>query len=114
MAGRCTIAARTLVRSCFAFAEHEPGWRFFAGALVCGAATRAFSCVLACLFTAAGTSTDGVPDVLEVEIIDNAEDYVKQIQHIFDVPKLRALLARPDFKFVYDGMHGGEGLVCAC
>jgi hypothetical protein len=60
-----------------------------------------------CVLSAPGASTEGVPDVLEVEVIDNAEDYVKQIQAIFDVPRLRALLGRPDFKFVYDGMHGG-------
>ena len=54
-----------------------------------------------------GADTDGIQDVLEVEVIDNTEDYVKQITSIFDVASLRTLIARPDFKFVYDGMHGG-------
>jgi hypothetical protein len=32
---------------------------------------------------------------------------VRLLSTIFDVPALRALLARRDFSFVYDGMHGG-------
>ena len=43
----------------------------------------------------------------EVEVIDNTADYVRLLGTIFDWAALRALIARPDFSFVYDAMHGG-------
>lgn len=31
------------------------------------------------------------------------------LKTVFDFPSLKALLARPDFSFVFDGMHGVAG-----
>lgn len=31
------------------------------------------------------------------------------LKSVFDFPRLAALLARPDFSFVFDGMHGVAG-----
>lgn len=45
----------------------------------------------------------------EVEIIDPAEDWIALIRKNFDLPKIKALLAREDMSFVFDGMHGVAG-----
>jgi phosphoglucomutase len=48
-----------------------------------------------------------------VEIVDSVNDYVDLIQSIFDFDRIRAFLARrPDFKLLFDGMHGGESKKC--
>lgn len=31
------------------------------------------------------------------------------LKTVFDFPRLSALLSRPDFSFVFDGMHGVAG-----
>lgn len=38
----------------------------------------------------------------------HTDDYVALLRTIFDIEALKALFARPDFKFVYDSMHGGR------
>ena len=43
----------------------------------------------------------------EVEVFDSSSDYVSLLKSIFDFPALRTFLARPDFQFAFDGMHGG-------
>ena len=43
------------------------------------------------------------------QVIDPVEDYVKLLKTIYDFPALARLLARPDFSFVIDGMHGVAG-----
>lgn len=42
-------------------------------------------------------------------MIDPVEDYLKLIHKIYDFGALRKLLARKDFKFTFDGMHGVAG-----
>ncbi|CAB1105895.1 unnamed protein product [Ectocarpus sp. CCAP 1310/34] len=66
-------------------------------------------------------TVEGTPDVnldvvgktkvagMDVEVIDPVEEYVALLKTVFDFPSLRALLARPDFNFVFDGMHGVAG-----
>jgi phosphoglucomutase len=44
-----------------------------------------------------------------VEVIDSTADYVAMMQRLFDFPALRTFLGRPDFKMVYDCMHGVAG-----
>lgn len=46
---------------------------------------------------------------MEIEIIDSVEDYVKLMRSIFDFHAIKALLARPDFKFTFDALHGVTG-----
>lgn len=48
--------------------------------------------------------------VFEVEIISATEDYTKLVLSCFDVAALRRLFARPDFRFLYDAMHGVAGV----
>jgi phosphoglucomutase len=42
-------------------------------------------------------------------VIDSVEDYVRLLKTIFDFGALKRLLARPDFSFIFDGMHGVAG-----
>lgn len=44
-----------------------------------------------------------------VEVIDPVEDYVKLLSTVFDFAAIERLIARPDFSFVYDAMHGVAG-----
>jgi phosphoglucomutase len=44
-----------------------------------------------------------------MQVIDSVEDYLKLLKSIYDFGALGRLLARPDFKFVFDGMHGVAG-----
>jgi phosphoglucomutase len=44
-----------------------------------------------------------------VEVIDPVEDYLKLMHKIFDFGSLKAFLARPDFGFTFDGLHGVSG-----
>jgi len=53
-------------------------------------------------FKHAGTS-------FTVEVIDRADDYVALLKTIFDFGQLRNLIARKDFKFIYDSMNGVTG-----
>ena len=43
------------------------------------------------------------------QVIDPVTDYLKLLRSIFDFPALKALFARPDFKFLFDGLHGVAG-----
>lgn len=43
------------------------------------------------------------------QVIDPAEDYLKLVKSIYDFPALQRLLQRPDFSFLFDGMHGVAG-----
>ncbi|CAK4113817.1 unnamed protein product [Aphanomyces euteiches] len=54
------------------------------------------------------TSDDGSRTVV-VEVFDAAEDHVHLLKSIFDFGAMKALLARPDFSFVYDCMSGVQG-----
>lgn len=47
--------------------------------------------------------------MLQWQVIDPVEDYLKLIHKIYDFCALRKLLARKDFKFSFDGMHGVAG-----
>lgn len=47
--------------------------------------------------------------MLPRQVIDPVEDYLKLIHKIYDFGALRKLLARKDFKFTFDGMHGVAG-----
>jgi len=42
-----------------------------------------------------------------VEVIDPVEDYAALLGKVFDMPALRAFVARPDFTIGYDGLSGG-------
>ena len=46
---------------------------------------------------------------LEIEVISAPQAYSALMQSIFDFDALRALIARPDFRFVYDSMNGVAG-----
>lgn len=46
---------------------------------------------------------------MAVQVIDEVEDYLKLLKSIYDFNALSHLLRRPDFKFVFDGMHGVAG-----
>lgn len=37
------------------------------------------------------------------------QEYITLLKTVFDFPQLKSLLARPDFSFVFDGMHGVAG-----
>ena len=47
--------------------------------------------------------------MLPRQVIDPVEDYLKLIHKIYDFGALRKLLARKDFNFTFDGMHGVAG-----
>lgn len=47
-----------------------------------------------------------------VEVIDSIQDYLELLRSIFDFDALRALVARPDFSFVFDSMSGVTGPYC--
>jgi len=51
----------------------------------------------------------GEAPAFTVEVISSTEDYCSAVLPCFDVPALRALLSRPDFRMVYDSMHGVAG-----
>ena len=42
------------------------------------------------------------------EVIDPTEDYINLMSSIFDFSKLKDFISRPDFRMVYDAMHGGK------
>jgi phosphoglucomutase len=44
-----------------------------------------------------------------VEIVDTTLTHINLLKSIFDFPALKAFVARPDFKLVFDGMHGIAG-----
>ena len=50
-----------------------------------------------------------VGETCEVTVIDPVEDYAATLRRCFNFDALRALLARPDFSMVFDGMHGAGG-----
>ncbi|CAM9785077.1 unnamed protein product [Ascophyllum nodosum] len=66
-------------------------------------------------------TVEGTPDVnldvlgktmiagMVVEVVDPVEEYVVLLKSVFDFPRLKTLVARPDFNFVFDGMHGVAG-----
>lgn len=45
----------------------------------------------------------------EVEVISSTDDYVQLLRTIFDFDALKSLIARKDFSFVIDAMHGVAG-----
>lgn len=44
-----------------------------------------------------------------VEVIDPTEDYLALFQEVFDFPKLKAFVSRPDFSLVFDALHAVTG-----
>jgi phosphoglucomutase len=44
-----------------------------------------------------------------LQVIDPVEDYLKLLKSVYNFPALAALIARPDFSMVFDGMHGVAG-----
>jgi phosphoglucomutase len=48
-----------------------------------------------------------------VEVVDNTADYFATLREVFDFPALKAFLARPEFSFVFDGMHAVTGAYAA-
>ena len=52
---------------------------------------------------------EGGAPFFEVEVVDPAEDYLVLMRKAFDLDALKALLARDDMSFVFDGMHGVAG-----
>jgi len=53
-------------------------------------------------------STDGSLKTV-VEVISSTEDHVNLLKTVLDFPAIGALIARPDFSFRYDCMHGVQG-----
>lgn len=41
--------------------------------------------------------------------VPSAQEYIALLKTSFDFPRLKSLMARPDFSFVFDGMHGVAG-----
>mmetsp|Transcript_24074 Transcript_24074/g.53306 ORF Transcript_24074/g.53306 Transcript_24074/m.53306 type:complete len:694 (+) Transcript_24074:69-2150(+) len=50
-----------------------------------------------------------VADKVSVEVFDCTEDHVLLLSKVFDFAAIKALIARKDFTFVYDGMNGVQG-----
>lgn len=48
-------------------------------------------------------------DKMIVEIIDSVDDYLELLKSIFDFPKIKSLLAKPDFKIRVDSLNGVMG-----
>ncbi|ORX65330.1 Phosphoglucomutase, first 3 domain-containing protein [Basidiobolus meristosporus CBS 931.73] len=49
-------------------------------------------------------------DGFSVEIVDSVADYVEMSKEIFDFPKIKEFFQkRPEFKVLFDGMHGVTG-----
>ena len=46
---------------------------------------------------------------MQVEVVDATKDYSELMQSIFDFALLKRFLARSDFSFIYDTMHGVAG-----
>ena len=46
---------------------------------------------------------------MAVEVVDAPKEYSELMQGIFDFPLLKRFLARSDFSFIYDSMHGVAG-----
>ncbi len=53
-------------------------------------------------------SADGSGGVV-VTVFDGLEEHIKLLKTIFDFGAIKSLLARKDFSFVYDSMHGVQG-----
>jgi phosphoglucomutase len=52
---------------------------------------------------------DGTEHAFSAEVISATQDYVSLQKELFDFPAIARLLARDDFSFVYDSMHGVAG-----
>jgi phosphoglucomutase len=52
---------------------------------------------------------EGFDHEVTVEVIDSCEMYIGMMQSLFDFDALKALVARPDFNLLFDGMHGAAG-----
>jgi phosphoglucomutase len=46
---------------------------------------------------------------MTVHVLDSTEDYVELMKTLFDFEILKAFVNRPDFKMLFDGMHGASG-----
>ncbi|KAI4351835.1 hypothetical protein L6164_006145 [Bauhinia variegata] len=44
-----------------------------------------------------------------VEVINPVSDYLELLETVFDFPLIQNLLARPDFRFIFDAMHAVTG-----
>jgi len=44
-----------------------------------------------------------------VEVFDSVEDHLAVLSKCFDLEKIKAMVARPDFSMVYDSMSGVQG-----
>ncbi|KAL3685973.1 hypothetical protein R1sor_003995 [Riccia sorocarpa] len=56
------------------------------------------------------SSFSGPSGEFSVEVFDATEDYVNLMKTIFDFEAISRLLARPDFTFCYDALHGVAGV----
>ncbi|KAK4529918.1 hypothetical protein CCYA_CCYA02G0775 [Cyanidiococcus yangmingshanensis] len=54
-------------------------------------------------------STDALESVFEVHLVDATEEYVSLMERIFNFDLIRGLLTRPNFRMVFDAMHGSTG-----
>lgn len=45
----------------------------------------------------------------KVVVVDSVKDYSDLLHTLFDFNLIKALIARKDFKLVFDGMHGVAG-----
>lgn len=54
-------------------------------------------------------SVEGFDGTVVVNVIDSTEDYVELMESLFDFKMLKAFVSRPDFKMLFDGMHGASG-----
>eukprot|EP01101_Sappina_pedata_P008241 TRINITY_DN4523_c0_g1_i1.p1 TRINITY_DN4523_c0_g1~~TRINITY_DN4523_c0_g1_i1.p1 ORF type:complete len:576 (+),score=223.36 TRINITY_DN4523_c0_g1_i1:184-1911(+) len=48
--------------------------------------------------------------VFEVEVIDSVAEYADMLKSVFDFKLIQELIQRPDFKFLFDSMHGVTGV----
>lgn len=66
-------------------------------------------CAVHALYGTCKALSSTVPMPCETQVIDEVEDYLKLLKSIYSFKALAELLRRPDFSFVFDGMHGVAG-----
>ena len=54
-------------------------------------------------------SREDVHHRFRVSVVDSVDEYLQLLKTVFDFASLKALFARRDFVFAFDGLHGVSG-----